>query len=191
MKIKVLTIFPEMLRPMLEAAAQVQIHDQVTSAIQDAVLTDLEARSVTYGDLVTLQKDDSGGIAAITAQATAMGRLQTELGRTVLTAVQGVRTSSLAVPVGSLLDSDLLWAKGPAVQVRALWVGTVETSFDSQFVSAGINQTCHRIWLNVHVPIKVLLPGGPLETTVETRILAAETVIVGQVPDTVLNWERN
>ena len=57
------------LRPMLEAAAQVQIHDQVTSAIQDAVLTDLEARSVTYGDLVTLQKDDSGGIAAITAQA--------------------------------------------------------------------------------------------------------------------------
>ena len=179
------------LRPMLEAAAQVQIHDQVTSAIQDAVLTDLEARSVTYGDLVTLQKDDSGGIAAITAQAAAMGRLQTELGRTVLTAVQGVRTSSLAVPVGSLLDSDLLWAKGPAVQVRALWVGTVETSFDSQFVSAGINQTCHRIWLNVHVPIKVLLPGGPLETTVETRILAAETVIVGQVPDTVLNWERN
>ena len=93
--------------------------------------------------------------------------------------------------MGSLLDSDLLWAKGPAVQVRALWVGTVETSFDSQFVSAGINQTCHRIWLNVHVPIKVLLPGGPLETTVETRILAAETVIVGQVPDTVLNWERN
>ena len=155
------------IRPMLEAAAQVQIHDQVTSAIQDAVLTDLEARSVTYGDLVTLQKDDSGGIAAITAQAAAMGRLQTELGRTVLTAVQGVRTSSLAVPVGSLLDSDLLWAKGPAVQVRALWVGTVETSFDSQFVSAGINQTCHRIWLNVHVPIKVLLPGGPLETTGE------------------------
>ena len=106
--------------------------------------------------------------------------------------MQGVRTSSLAVPVGSLPDSNLLWAKGPAVQVRALWVGTVETSFDSQFVSAGINPDLPPgIWLNVHVPIKVLLPGGPLETTVETRILAAETVIVGQVPDTVLNWERN
>ena len=36
---------------------------------------------MTYGDLVTLQKDDSGGIAAITAQAAAMGRLQTEFGR--------------------------------------------------------------------------------------------------------------
>ena len=179
------------LRPMLEAAAQVQIHDQVTSAIQDAVLSELETRGVTYGDLVTLQKDDSGGIAAITAQTAAMSRLQNELGRTVLTAVQGVRVSSLAVPVGSLLDSDLLWTRGPAVQVRALWVGTVETGFESQFDSAGINQTCHRVWLNIHVPVTVLLPGGPLETTVETRILAAETVIVGQVPDTVLNWNRN
>ena len=65
-------------------------------------------------------------------------------------------------------------------------VGTVEASFDSEFDSAGVNQPRHRIWLELQVPVQVMLPGGMLETTVVTRLLAAETIIVGQVPDAYL-----
>ena len=36
------------------------------------------------------------------------------------------------------------------------------------------------------MPIKLLLPGGEVETALHTRLRVAETVIVGQVPDTYL-----
>ena len=65
-------------------------------------------------------------------------------------------------------------------------VGTVRAEFDSQFTSAGVNQTLHRIWMEVTVPMTLLLPGGRVEVTVETRLCVAETVIIGQVPDTYL-----
>ena len=65
-------------------------------------------------------------------------------------------------------------------------IGTVQAEFDSQLTSAGVNQTLHRIWLEVSVPMDLLLPGGEVETALHTRLCVAETVIVGQVPDTYL-----
>ena len=90
------------------------------------------------------------------------------------------------MPLGSLFDLEPLWAKGPALRARAMTVGTVRTEFESQFTSAGVNQTLHRIWMEVSVPMKLLLPGGEVETTLHTRLCVAETVIVGKVPDTYL-----
>lgn len=172
------------LRPMAEAAAQLQIHDVVTETVQQTVLRQLD--SLTYGDLIDIQRGSDGQIVSLTADTAKMNRLQTELSASVLEAVRGLRSAGLSIPVGSLLELDLLWGRGPSLQLRSLWVGTVEAVFDSQFDSAGVNQTRHRIWLELHVPVRVLLPGGTMETTVTTRLLAAETVIVGQVPDTYL-----
>ena len=65
-------------------------------------------------------------------------------------------------------------------------VGTVSAEFRSDFSQAGVNQTLHRIELEVAVPVTLILPGGQTELTVETGLLVAETVIVGAVPDTYL-----
>ena len=67
--------------------------------------------------------------------------------------------------------------------------GTVSAEFDSQFSSAGLNQTIHRIWLRIEVPLRVVLPGGQIETMVSSDYCVAETVIVGQVPDTCLQLD--
>ena len=172
------------LRPVVEAAAQMQIHDIVTETVQQTVLRLLD--SLTYGDLTVIQRGNDGRIVSLTADTLKMNRLRAELEVSVLEAVRGLRTAGLAVPVGSLLHLDLFWGRGPSIQLRSLWVGTVEASFDSEFDSAGVNQTRHRIWLELQVPVQVMLPGGMLETTVVTRLLAAETIIVGQVPDAYL-----
>ena len=125
-----------------------------------------------------------------------MNLLRAELTDTILEALEGVDVSSIHLPMGSLLDFEPLWAKGPDLQVRAMTVGTVSAEFDSEFSSAGVNQTVHRIWLEVVVPMTVLLPGDELEVTVQTRLPLAETVIVGQVPNTYLSlqggaWSSN
>lgn len=175
------------LRPLTAAAVELQIHDQVTQTIQDTAAAELARLGTGYSDLVTVQRDESGHILGLTTDTAAMTRLQSSLTSAVLGAVGGLRTSALAIPVGSLTGSDLMWGRGPAIQVRSLWVGTVEAAFESELDSAGVNQTRHRLWLEFRVPVRAFLPGGPVETTVDTRFLTAETVIVGQVPDTYLS----
>ena len=85
-----------------------------------------------------------------------------------------------------LVDLDLLWGLGPTMKVHAMTVGTVEGEFQSQFSSAGVNQTLHKIDLELAVPLTLMLPGGAVEAVCETQIPIAETVIVGQVPQIFL-----
>ena len=96
--------------------------------------------------------------------------------------------SQIQIPLGSLLDLDLLWGLGPTMNVHAMALGTVEGEFSSEFSSAGINQTIHKIELDLVIPLTLMLPGRVVETVCETQIPIAETVIVGQVPETYLQF---
>ena len=118
-----------------------------------------------------------------------MNLLRSELTAAILEALEEADVSDIQVPLGSLFDLEPLWAKGPALKARAMTVGTVRAEFDSQLTSAGVNQTLHRIGMEVTVPMTLLLPGGEVEVPLDTRLWVAETVIVGQVPDTYLQLD--
>ena len=175
------------LRPAVAEIARTQIQNTITAAIEQAVAQDLAQRNVSYGDLVAIERDGSGSITALSTRTAQMNLLRGELMEAILAALEGVDVSVIQIPLGSLLDFEPFWARGPAIQVRAMTVGTVSAEFDSEFSSAGVNQTLHRLWLDAAVPVTVLLPGGWLEVAVQTRLPLAETVIVGQVPDTYLS----
>ena len=174
------------LRPLVEAAARAQAANALTAVIDRAIAADLAERDVDYGDFVTIQRDASGAITAMTTDMAALNQLRAQLVAQILSALEGVDASEIRIPLGSLVDSELVWARGPELRVRALRVGTVSAEFRSDFSQAGVNQTLHRIELEVAVPVTLILPGGQTELTVETGLRVAETVIVGAVPDTYL-----
>jgi len=170
------------LRPLVEAAARAQAANALTAVIDRAIAADLAERDVDYGDFVTIQR----AITAMTTDMAALNQLRAQLVAQILSALEGVDASEIRIPLGSLVDSELVWARGPELRVRALRVGTVSAEFRSDFSQAGVNQTLHRIELEVAVPVTLILPGGQTELTVETGLRVAETVIVGAVPDTYL-----
>lgn len=174
------------LRPLVEAAARAQAANALTAVIDRAIAADLAERDVDYGDFVTIQRDASGAITAMTTDMAALNQLRAQLVAQILSALEGVDASEIRIPLGSLVDSELVWARGPELRVRALRVGTVSAEFRSDFSQAGVNQTLHRIELEVAVPVTLILPGGQTELTIETGLRVAETVIVGAVPDTYL-----
>lgn len=174
------------LRPVVAEIAAAQAQNTMTSVVENAVTTGLSARNVSYSDFVAIQRDERGTIIALTTDMTQMNLLRVELTAAILNALEGVDVSDIQVPLGSLFDLEPLWAKGPTLKTRAMTVGTVQAEFNSQFTSAGVNQTLHRIWMEVSVPMTLLLPGGKVDTELSTRLCVAETVIVGQVPDTYL-----
>jgi sporulation protein YunB len=177
------------LRPLLTVAAQTQTQNTITALLEQTVVEDLAARQVGYNDFVTIQRDEAGNITALTTDMAAMNLLRAELVSAVLQAVDGFEISTVEVPLGSLFPTELFWARGPAFRARTMRTGTISAEFQSQFTDAGVNQTRHSIWLELSVPMTVLLAGASVQTTVNTRLCVAETVIVGQVPDTYLQLD--
>lgn len=171
---------------MVKQLATARTQNLMTAVIEQAVTDDLAARQVSYGDFVTIQRDASGTITALTTDMAHMNLLRAELISAILQSLDQVDASTIEVPLGSLFDLELFWARGPALRARALTVGTVSAEFESELTSAGVNQTLHQIWMDISVPMEVLLPGGAVQVPVSTRLCVAETVIVGQVPDTYL-----
>lgn len=182
----IITLLENKLRPVVAEIAAAQVRNTMTAVVENAVTAGLAARQVSYADFVTIQRDEGGAITALTTDMARMNLLRTELTAAILDALEEVDVSDVQVPLGSLFDLEPLWAKGPALKARAMTVGTVRAEFDSQLTSAGVNQTLHRIWMEVDVPMTLLLPGGEVEVALDTRLCVAETVIVGQVPDTYL-----
>lgn len=174
------------LRPVLVELARTQTQNAMAAVLERTVAEDLVHRNISYSDLVSIQREDSGAITDLTTDMAALNLLRAELVSQVLEALEQTDQSTIRIPLGSLFGSELLWARGPAIRARVLSAGTVSAEFESEFSSAGVNQTMHRIWLELSVPMTVLLPGGRTEAGVDTRLCVAETVIVGQVPDTYL-----
>lgn len=171
------------LRPVLSAAARYQVRSQVTAAVEQWAARDLQERGVDYSDFVTITRNEAGEITALSADMARLNLLRAELSAHLLEQLEDSQLE-LTIPVGSLLPFEPTWARGPELHLRALALGTASAEFESEFTSAGINQTRHRLWLELSVPVTVLLPGGGEELTVDSRLCVAETVIVGRVPQT-------
>ena len=185
----VIALLEARLRPVVAEVAAAQAQNRMTAVVEGAVTAGLASRQVSYGDFVTIQRDGEGTITALTTDMARMNLLRTELAASILEALGEADVSDIQVPLGTLFDLEPLWARGPVLKAKAMTVGTVRTEFDSQFTSAGVNQTLHRIWVEVAVPMTLLLPGGEVETELHTRLCVAETVIVGRVPDTYLQLD--
>ncbi len=83
----------------------------------------------------------------------------------------------------------MLSGRGPGVKIRISSIGNIETNLNSEFTSQGINQTLHRIYVDISCNVKVLTPFKDIERKITNKVLLAENVIVGNIPDTYYNLE--
>lgn len=183
-----LFFFESRLRPLVVTLAEAQAVSQFTAVIDDAILADLSGRGTTYSDFVTIQRDSDGNIQALTTNMAEMNLLRAQLENQVFAVLDEVELSTVSVHLGSLFGSDLLWGRGPKLELRAITIGVLNSEFVSEFTDAGINQTRHRIYLDIHVPLTLLIAGGTVQTELSTYLCVAETVIVGSVPTSYLQF---
>lgn len=171
------------LRPVVEQMAARQVNNHVTAKLNAALSTLVTGNH----ELIAIERAPDGEILALSGDMERINQMRAQVVQAALDTLEQVDVHTLGVPMGSLFDFDLLWAKGPVVEVHSLVAGTVTTDIRSEFRAAGINQTLHRILLDVEVPLTVLLPGSRSQTTARLTLCASETVIVGKVPQTYLN----
>jgi len=144
----------------------------------------------TYSALlfVTFEKDMNGSVTAISSNMARINALSAQ----ILDKVVGVtenHTLTVEIPIGNLSGVSLLMGRGPKIPVQIIVLTSSRVEFNNSIVTAGINQTKHQINLEVMVDIDVLIPWDTESAQVVTEILIADTIVVGQVPETYLNMQ--
>lgn len=172
------------MKPVLLQVASTRASNMVSRIVNAAVNEAMAAGKLDYDDLVTLETGAQGSVIALKSNMMAANRLQSEISADVLRRLGDISTTDLRIPIGTLSGIALLAGRGPALTIRMQTVGSAEANFRNEFTSAGINQTKHRILLDVDVYVSILLPGFYTSTKVSSEVAVAETVIVGSVPET-------
>lgn len=173
-------------RPVLADLAAARAQNQITGLVSQAVEEAMEEDPWEYGDVVRIQTGTSGRITAMTTDTAALNRLRTRILDAVTARMDALDSEQLGIPLGSLTGLPSLSGWGPRMPVRPAASASAGAEFEHVFTAAGINQTLHRVMLNVHVTVRLLLPGGTTQTQVDTQVCVAETIIVGEVPGTYL-----
>lgn len=179
------------MRPILTGMATARVSNMVNQIVAAAVDETMRQGDISYGSMITLEKDDQGRVTALHSNMTELNRLQTAIADEILERLSETPTSDLSIPVGTLSGISLLAGRGPGVSVRMQTVGAAECRFRNAFMAAGINQTKHQVLLDVDVSMSILLPGFRTSTKVSNEIEVAETVIVGTVPETYTHFDAS
>lgn len=170
-------------RPIVETVNAYQCHAAVSRIINDAVLAEIERGGMDYSALVTLSTNNDGEVISVESNVMNINRLKTEVADRVEREIERLEAVSIEIPVGTLLGIQLLHGKGFNVGVRVKPFGYASTAIISEFTDAGINQTLHRIIIEINTDVDAVIPGLSTRVPISTAIVAAETVIVGRVPD--------
>lgn len=177
-------VFAFHLKTILGDLAVTRVSNSVNRLVTEAVNDAINNGEIQYDDLITFQKDAYGRITAFQSNMASFNRLQADITGDILQRMSGVSDTELAIPLGTLTGSALLAGRGPRFKVKMQTVGSCSAHFENAFDHAGINQTTHSILLYVDVSVTILLPGFSTYTKVSNAFSVAETVIVGDVPDT-------
>lgn len=174
------------LRDTIVAFAKAEAQWTATTAINQAVLN--SADNLAYQDIIHLEKDAEQKIVFMQADLLKVNRLAASATLEIQGKLVDLNDRYVYIPLGQVLGSKLLASYGPRIRLAFMPTGTVRVNFKDAFEEAGINQTRHRIYLEVESVIKVMVPLISTEVPVTSQIPVAEAVIVGPVPQTYLNF---
>lgn len=165
--------------------AETQICNATSDLINDAIDKQIEEGNVHYDRIVYFEKDLDGKITALKTNMSEVNRLKTSILNIINDEILQMDARDIGIPLGSLFLPELFSGRGPAFPVTILSIRNSDASFSSNFLEAGINQTIHKLNMQVSVDIAILVLGKTNYFTISSQVMIAETVIVGQVPDTL------
>ena len=181
-----LGVFRYQYRDTIRALAQTQVINSTSDLINDAIDRQIESGNIQYDRIVYFEKDLNGRITALKTNMSEVNRLKTDILNLINDEILSLDTSDLGIPLGSLFLPEFLAGRGPEIPVHILSIRNSDGSFESYFTEAGINQTLQQLRMNVCVDVAILVLGRSETFTVTSQVVVAETIIVGQVPDTFL-----
>lgn len=175
--------------PTARRMIAVRLDTQTSNVINDAVQTLLEDEQLRLEELLRPQLDAQGRVTALSTDMTEANRLKSALLRELGERIPELSREQISVPVGNVILPALFSGRGGWIPVGAVSLKNANAEFRSELTQAGINQTLHRVILEVCVQVTALTPDGVLEQQTKTELVVAQTLLVGEVPQTLVTYK--
>lgn len=143
-----------------------------------------------YDDLVEIERDESGMISYISAKIIPINELVAKITKNIQESIDSSPSTYVNLNLGTVTGFSSLAKISPKILIKVEQAGNIETKINSHFEAMGINQTVHRIYLDVKCTIGILTPFESISENVHLDILLTETVIVGEVPANYYNFDN-
>ena len=179
-------LFRSRYRDIIRELAETQVKNTTSDLTNDAIAKQIADGIIQYDRIVFFEKDLDGRITALKTNMSEVNRLKTDILNIINDEILALDTSDIGIPMGSFFLPELLSGKGPVIPVHILSIRNSDASFSSNFVQAGINQTLHQLVMLVSVDVAILVLGQTGSFTIGSEVVVAETVIVGDGPQTFL-----
>ncbi len=167
--------------PTVMGSAVAEVRAICTNSVNLAVTT-VVGGGLKYDDLFTVVKDSDGDVSMVQANSPEINLISREIANLAQANLDALGSQEISVPAGTFTGLALLMGMGPEVTISVIPIGSALCDFVSYFTSAGINQTLHKIYINVHAVISIVTPIDEPTITVTAEVLVAENLIVGDVP---------
>ena len=174
------------LRPSVYELATTQARAVAEKTIHTAVEKTLSQSAVSYADIVSITRNDNGGITGITTDIVKMNLFKSQITNAVDDEFVSMGHTKVSVSFGSATGVVLFSGCGPYINVKVGMLSSTQSDFENVFESAGINQTQHSVMLNLSTRVVLTMSGRRITTNVNTSFCVAQTVIVGTVPNVMV-----
>lgn len=142
---------------------------------------------ISYDDLMEVQMDTDGRVSMLRANTMRMNQIATQTAILAQEELNSIENQMVDVPLGAALGIRFLGGFGPRIAVQIVPIGAVSTQFETEFETAGINQTRHKLFLTLETSVSLIVPADSRKVRVTSTVPIAESIIVGQVPDSFVD----
>ncbi len=179
-----LLVLDAKLRPAVYDLAQIEAQSIAVEVMNSAIENEITSENIRYSDIIEIKYNDDGIITSLTSDIIKMNLLKTNIVQAANKAIH-LDSAVVKVPLGAATGMAVFAGCGPVAEIGLSIAGAVNAEFENVFFEAGVNQTEHRVMLNITADVTIILDGNMVKKQVETAVCVAQTVIVGRAPDLV------
>lgn len=142
-----------------------------------------------YEELYTIEKNMDNDMMIIRSNVVVINNMISELKKNIQIDLDKLESPEISISIGSLSGIYYLSGTGPKISIDMSTAGTVDTKIKSEFISQGVNQTLHRVYVDFECNMRIITPIKNYDEKVTNQVIIAEHIIVGNVPESYYNLE--
>ncbi|MBR7159439.1 MAG: sporulation protein YunB [Clostridia bacterium] len=181
----ILSYFATNVSPIITKLTSSKIKSISLRALSVAV-TSVISEEITYEDLMGVIRNSEGEVRVMQAHTDKINLLARQISAKANENIKNAQLDYVTIPIGAFSGSMLLSGLGPEIHIKVVPITNINCDYISEFSSAGVNQTLHKIYVNLRATIQLVIPTIK-EIEVNSKVLISECLIVGKIPNTYLN----
>lgn len=182
-----IVLFNFAILPSVMEISEATIKYMALQCMNEAISSTISGLS-TY-DLINISRNEAGEITMVQSNTLKINEIASKAALDTQERINSIGEQGINIPIGTVIGGPIFTGRGFPIKVDIMPIGAVSSTFRSEFTSAGINQTKHKVYLVLDATIKIVISGTGQQVKVSNEVLISESIIIGNVPNVYMQMD--